>query len=49
MSDGRLSARHQAEWLVSWACEVFGATLQKANLRVRIVVANSLDAECEVP
>jgi hypothetical protein len=41
-----LFARHRAEWLVSWACEVFGAILRKANLRVRNVAANSLGAEC---
>jgi hypothetical protein len=41
-----LFARHRAEWLVSWACEVFGAILRKANLRVRNVAADSLGAEC---
>jgi hypothetical protein len=41
-----LFARHRAEWLVSWACEVFGAILRKTDLRVRNVAANSLGAEC---
>ena len=44
-----LFARHRAEWLVSWACEVIGDILRKANLRVRNVAANSLAQSVKPP